>query len=371
MMKRVIFVLAIALATGCHRPAPSDLAKPPEVTVMKPEKKPVQESIDLSGTCEAYRTVNFVARVEGTLTSVNFKDGGYVEQGDLLFTIEQDTYQQQLALYEAQLENAESEYQRQLNLSKQNATSVSAVENWKSQRDQARAQVELAKINLGYTRISAPFAGRMGKHLADAGNLVGGPGGPTQLGTLQQLQPIYVSFNMNEREVLRAMEKIRASGAVVKSAVGTLPVYAGLSTEAGYPHKGVLEFAANEVDTASGTVELRAEFANDEKLFFPGLFARIRIPFGEPAPMLAVPNRAVSNDQAGDYVLTVDAQDRVVRKNVETGPLTGGGMRAIASGLTANDRVIIEGIVDARIGAVVTPVSPPATTPAPSPAAAK
>jgi RND family efflux transporter MFP subunit len=359
-VRRVPTALAVVLlfaAIGCRKSGDATRTQPPTVTVMTPQTAPVQESVELSGTFDAYQTVNLVARVEGTLTSIDFKDGAYVEKGALLFTIERDTYEEQLKLYEAQLESAEAEYQRQLKLAKQNATSVANVEKWLSQRDQARAQVALSKINLGYTRITAPFNGRIGKHLVDVGNLVGGSAGVTQLATIQQLQPLYVSFNMNEREVLRAIEKMRKAGIEVKQGIGSIPVFVGLTSEKGFPHRGVLDFAANEVDTSSGTVELRAEFANTEKLFFPGLFARVRIPFGDPAPTLVVPNRAVSNDQAGDFVLVVDSKNVVVRKNVKTGPKTDTGMRAIEKGLEASDRVIVEGLVDARIGETVEPVT--------------
>ncbi len=374
-IRHIIATLAILLTTGCHKQPGAGPPSPPKVVVMAPRKAPVQASIELTGTIEAYRTVNLIARVEGTLTSVDFKDGSFVEKDDLLFTIQRDTYEEQLKLYEAQLENAEAEYQRQVGLAKQNATSVANVEKWQSQREQDRAQVALAKINLGYTRITAPFSGRIGKHLVDVGNVVGGAGEPTQLATLQQLQPIYLSFNMNEREVLLILKKLREAGLSPKSNVGKLPVFAQLATESGYPHKGLLDFAANEVDTSTGTLELRAEFPNKEIRLFPGLFARIRIPLGEPSPMLVIPNTAVSNDQAGDYVLTVDSENRVMRENVKTGPLTDDGMRAIVSGLGEENRVIVQGLLEARLGEVVTPVPAAAkpassgkSTPSPSPA---
>lgn len=353
------FLILLFLAPACKKSSDFPASGSPRVVVQTPTTQPVVDSIELSGTFEAFQTVNLVARVEGTLTSIDFKDGAYVDKGALLFTIQRDTYEEQLKLYEAQLESAEAEYRRQLKLSKQNATSIANVEKWQSQRDQDRAQVALAKINLGYTRITAPFSGRIGKHQVDVGNLVGGSQGNTQLATIQQLLPIYVSFNMNEREVLYAMERMRKAGIEVKQGVGSLPVYVGLTSENGYPHKGVLDFAANEVDTSTGTVELRAEFANKEKLFFPGLFARVKIPFGDPKPTLVVPNVAVSNDQAGDYVLVVDDKNVVVRKNVTTGPLTENGMRAIASGIEASDRVIVEGLVNARIGETVEPITTP------------
>ena len=164
---------------------------------------------------------------------------------------------------------------------KQNATSTSNVEKWRSSRDQAQAQVELAKINLGYTRVTAPFAGRIGQRLVDPGNLVGA-GSPTKLATLDQLLPIYVNFNLNERDALQMREAMRKLGMEVKSAVGKAPVEVGLSNEKGYPHEGVLDFVDNEISSSTGTIAMRAIFKNEDKTLFPGVFARVRIPLGEP-----------------------------------------------------------------------------------------
>ena len=334
--------------------------QPPPVTVSRPRMEPVAAYLDLSGTVAASQTVNLVARVPGYLRSVNFTDGAQVEAGQLLFVIDPKPYEEQLKLYEAALEQAKSEYARQQDLLKQNATSVATVEKWKSEQDQAEAQVALAKINLGYTHVTAPFSGRMGRHLVDPGNMVGATG-DTKLGTLDQISPIYVYFNMNERDALRIRAAMREHGKLPRTDVGKAPVFVGLQTEDGYPHQGTLDFIDTGVSTSSGTIQMRAVLTNEDRVLFPGLFARVHIPLGEPKPVFVVPNLAISNDQEGDYVLVVGANNIVARRPVVKGPLTGSDC-AIESGLTADDRVIVRGIANAQPGNKVTPET--AATPA-------
>ena len=342
---------AAAFLNGCgkHVTAPAG----PPVTVSHPRLEPVAAYLDLSGTVAASRSVDLVARVPGYLQSVNFADGSDVEAGQLLFVVEPDPYEQQLKLSEAALLQAQSEYDRQRELVKQNATSAANVEKWQSERDQAAAQAALAKINLGYTRVTAPFNGRLGRHLVDVGNMVGATGG-TRLATLDQIIPIYVYFNLNERDALRIRTAMRERGMEPRSGMGKAPVLVGLQNEDGYPHEGTLDFVNSGVSASSGTVQLRAILTNEDKALFPGRFARVRIPLGEPQPMLVVPNRVVGNDQQGDYVLVVGPEDVVTRRSVVKGPVTGSDC-AIASGLMREDRIIVNGLVNARPGDKVTP----------------
>ena len=357
--------LSIVLLVGGCRKQEAVTVPLPAVTVALPTSQPVTEFLELTGTLAASKTVDLVARVSGYLESVNFKDGDFVEAGQLLFVIEPEPYRQQLALNEAALLQAQSEYERQQSLVKENATSAANVEKWRSSRDQAKAQVELAKINLGYTRVAAPFAGRMGRRLLDPGNLVGS-GGATKLATLDQLLPIYANFNLNERDALHLYERMRQLGLAAKSSVGRTPVAIGLSNEQGYPHAGVLDFTDNEISGSTGTIALRALFNNDEKKLFPGLFVRVRIPLGKPQPALLIPNSAIGNDQQGDYVFVVDANHVVARRSIVKGPLTPEGC-AIRSGLTAVDRVVVNGILNARPGEPVAPLENKLATPAATP----
>lgn len=320
---------------------------------MHPIEKPVTENLDLTGTVAPSLSVSLVARVSGNLESVNFKDGDFVEKGQLLFVIEPQSYEEQVKVNEATLVQNQAEYDRQQTLFGQKAISKSDLDKQISLRDQAKSQVELAKINLGYTRVTAPFAGRIGRRQVDAGNLVGA-GGPTTIAKLEQMTPIYVNFNVNERDALRLRAMMQKAGIVPKSFVGKEPVYVGLNNEEGYPHEGVLDFTDNDISASTGTIALRAVFENKDRALFPGLFARVRIPLGPPRPMPVIPNSAIGNDQQGDYVFVVDANNVVSRRAIVKGPLTADGC-AIQSGLTAADRVVVNGILNARPGAKVLP----------------
>jgi RND family efflux transporter MFP subunit len=242
---------------------------------------------------------------------------------------------------------------------KTNATSQANVDKALADRDEAAANLAMAKIQLGYTTVTAPFDGRIGAHQVDVGNVVGtNAGAPTKLATIDQLIPIYVNFSLSSRDALR-LRKI-AEQARVTAGEGKIPVYAGLENEENLPHQGVIDFANSSVDSNTGTVQLRAIFNNEDKALFPGLFVRIRIPLGEPAPTLVVPNTALSNDQIGDYLLIVNAQNAVERRNVTLGPGVG-SMRGISEGLHENDRVIVDGQSGIRPGTVVVPETASAT----------
>ncbi|HEY5913559.1 MAG TPA: efflux RND transporter periplasmic adaptor subunit [Verrucomicrobiae bacterium] len=348
-------LLAVTLA-GCGKPRQVAQTAPPSVTVSQPAQEQIADYLDLTGTVAPSRSVDLVARVSGYLRSASFDEGTSVEADQLLFLIEPEPYEQQLRLAEAALLRAQSEYDRQEQLMKDNATSAANVEKWRSERDQASAQVEIAKLNLSYTRITAPFKGRIGRRLVDPGNLVG-PSVNTKLATVDRLDPIYVYFNLNERDALRIRQYMRERGVPeFNPQQRKVPVLVGLQNQEGYPLTGNLEFVDSGVSTGSGTVQMRAQFENKDRVLFPGLFARVRIPLSEVGSMLVVPNSAIGNDQEGDYVLVVDASDTVVRRTVVKGPLARGGC-TIRSGVTPADRVIINGLMRARPGAKVTPVN--------------
>ena len=368
--RALLAVSAAALLAACGKSNQYHPPPPPAVTVSKPLSLPVTDYLQATGSVAASKTVDLVARVEGYLRSVDFKDGSLVKSGDLLFVIEPEPYAAKLASQQAQLLNAQSEYERQLRMIKENATSQANVEKWQSQRDQAAAAVTLAKINLAYTRITAPFTGRIGRHLVDPGNLVGSAGSATKLATLEQIQPAYVYFSINERDVLRVRAAARARGTPINAEAPAVPVMLGLQTESGYPHEGTLDFANTGLDTGSGTLQLRAVVPNPERLFLPGLFARLRIALDAPTPRLTVPDRIVGNDQVGAYVFLVSAEHKVVQQRVETGSVEN-GMRAILSGLAPDSEVVVDGLQNAIAGNTVTPLEQPLTPPAPPPGPAR
>ena|SRR5450432_671404 len=368
---RVLVALLIgsALLGACgkknqYQPPPS-----PSVTVSKPLLLPVTDYLQATGSVAAFKTVDLVARVEGYLRSVSFTDGSLVKAGELLFIIEPEPYQAKLASQQAQLLNAQTEYDRQLRMIKENATAQANVDKWRSQRDQAQAAVTLASINLSYTRITAPFAGRIGRHLVDPGNLVGGASGPTKLATIEQIDPALAYFSINERDVLRVRAAALAHGVPITGEAPRVPVFVGLQTEEGYPHEGTLDFAGTGLDTGSGTLQLRAVIPNPQRIFLPGLFARLRIPLSKPTPHLMVPDRVVTNDQVGSYVLVVGPDHKVAQRRVETGTLQD-GLRAVISGLEPDSEVVIDGLQNAIPGNLVTPVEAPLAAPPARPASA-
>lgn len=352
------FLGAMCLAaglSGCGKPSADRSPAPPLVTVRHPVEQWVTASLDLTGTAAASQSVDLVARIPGYLQSIHYRDGALVQSNQLLFVVEPEPYEQQLKIAQAQELRAQSELDRQQELVKQNATSVANVEKWQSERDQAVAQRVLAKLNLDYTHVTAPFTGRMGRHLVDPGNMVG-VSGDTKLATLEALVPIYVYFNLNERDALTIRAAMKELGIEAGSGIDRVSVQIGLQNEAGFPHQGTLNFVDSGVSTSTGTIQMRAEYPNADKALFPGVFVRVRLPLGAPQPLPVIPGSALGNDQEGDYVLVVDADNRVVRRSVVKGPVTDSG-RAIQSGIAPEDRVVVGGVMNARPGDRVTPQS--------------
>jgi multidrug efflux system membrane fusion protein len=360
-----LLVLGLALA-GCEEKNEYVPPPPPSVTVAKPVTQQTADFLELTGSTSAFQSVDLVARIEGFLQSIGFTDGATVPKDQQLFVIEPEPYQAKLAEAQASVDQttaalatAQSEYDRQGRMIKDKATSQESLEQAqsnlataKANLEQANADLTLAQINLSYTEVKAPFDGRMGRHLVDVGNLVGA-GTPTTLATIEQIDPLYVYFTLNEIDVLRIKEAMRQRG-VEKAPIGTLPIFVGLQTEEGFPHEGTLDFVNSGLDTSTGVLQLRALLKNSDNVFLPGLFVRVRVPISQPAPGLFVPDAVVGYDQAGHYVLVVGADNKVERRTVEIGGLEG-KLRQIASGLKDDERVVIDGILKAVPGNAVTP----------------
>ena len=362
----ISLMAALASLMACGKRNQYQPPPAPPVTVSKPLRMPVTDYLQSTGSVAAFKTVDLMARVEGYLRSVDFKDGSVVKAGQLLFVIEPEPYQAKLASYQAQLLDAQAEYDRQLRMIKENATSQANVDKWLSQRDQAAAAVTLAKINLGYTRVTAPFDGRIDRHLVDPGNLVGSMGTATKLATIEQINPAYVYFSINERDLLRVRAAVQAMNRARGTPAGEappVPVQVALQTEEGYPHAGTLDFAGSGLDTGSGTLQLRASMANASYTLLPGLFARVRIALAAPTPRLVVPDRVVSSDQVGSYLLTVGPDQKVRQQRIETGPLES-GFRTVLGGLDADSEVVIDGLQNAVPGNLVTATERPMIPPA-------
>ncbi len=372
LQKITLVALMLFATTTCGESKNQYVAPPPpKVTVAKPEVRTVTEHLEFTGNTAAFNTVKLVARVPGYLEKIHFTDGARVKKGDLLFTIQQEQYKAQLkqaqaevAASKAKLDNATTEYNRYLSLYRQKAGPETAVDQWKytmesaaAALENAQAQVALAKLNLSYTTVTAPFDGRMGRHLIDVGNLVGGGGGgqDTVLAEINQIDPYYVYFTINERDLLRVIGEQDLGRAREKTQRSEgYTVFMGLASDTGYPYRGVLDFAAITVNPQTGTLQLRAIFPNPKGDVVPGLFARVQAPYQENKNALLVAADAVGFDQLGNYVLIVKDKNVVERQQVEIGEQVG-AMRVIKSGLTGTERVIVDGLLRAVPGREVTP----------------
>jgi RND family efflux transporter MFP subunit len=320
-------------------PASADLVT---VNTLTLQSHMVADRMELDGTVAPVQQVNITARVAGKLQKIGFKDGDQVKAGQLLFAIEPDTYVEQVKLNQARLDQAKSDYQRQIKLMEENATSVSNVESDLSNLQQAEANLRLAQINLAYTEERAPFDGVMGRRQVDIGNYVGAGASGTVLGTIIQIAPAYVNAAVSERDALRIREKMNQQGQSVKNkAVGT-PVTARLQSETPVTEIGVLDFVDHTVGGTSGTIALRGKFANQNYRLFPGLYAQMSVQLGPDRPALTLPRDLVLSDQQGEYVFIVDTDSRAKRRNIRTNNLPA-NLKEVLSGLSAGEQVVSVG----------------------------
>lgn len=340
---------------------------PPKVDVALPLKQKITRYLEATGNTAPIKSVDLVARVQGFLESINYKDGDFVKEGTTLFTIEPETYklkldQAQAAQVgsEASLKQAEADFKRQSDLVARQAVSQSTLETSTSTRDnaqanlqQAQANTRIAEVNYGYTKVTAPFDGFVSAHLVSVGELVGAAS-PTQLATIVALDPIYVNFNVNEQDVLRIRAEAARRG-VTAAQLRQLPVEVGLQSEQGYPHEGKLDYISPTVNQSTGTLSVRGLVPNPNRTMLPGYFVRVRVPYDEQNDALLVPDTALGSDQGGRYVLVVTADNTVAQRKVEIGPLEDGALRVIETGLKPDDRVVIAGLLRAIPGQKVDP----------------
>ncbi|MDQ0562665.1 RND family efflux transporter MFP subunit [Rhizobium mesoamericanum] len=341
---------------------------PPKVNIAQPLQQPVIEYFELTGNTDAISAVDIEARVQGFLESIDYKDGTAVKKGDKLFGIQRDTYkaqvdqaQAQLASQQASQVGAKQEYDRQLNLMKQEVTTQTSVDSAKATLDEANAAIlnaqaslDLANINLGYTEVVAPFDGTVTDHLVDVGALVG-VSGPTKLATIVQTDPLYVYFNVSEAQVLMIKQSLAKAGRKLTQVdLPTIPVEIGLGDEEGYPHKGHLDYVAPQVDASTGTLSVRGIIDNKDHALLPGLFVRVRVPVAHKDKALLIRDDAIGTNQQGNYVLVLGKDDVIEQRPVKIGQRDG-TMRVIEQGIDAGDWVVMTGTQRAVPNMKVTP----------------
>jgi RND family efflux transporter MFP subunit len=342
----------------------------PVVSVAHPIFKQVTEWDEFTGRFIAAQRVEVRARVSGYLQSVHFVEGQLVEAGQLLFTIDKLPFAANAEGAKADvqsavtgLKRAQLEFERGQRLQSSRAMSKETMEERRATRDSAKAEVAAARakqrtaeLDVGYTEIRSPLAGRSSDIKVDVGNVIsGGAANSTILTTIVSLDPIELEFEGSESEMLRYM---RTSLAYRKptSTENANPVQARLIDEEGWPHRGFVSFLDNQLDFDTGTIRARATFPNKDLLFIPGMFARLRMFAQEKHDAVLIPDDIVVSDQARKMVMVVGADNLIEPRIVELGPIVQ-GLRVVREGLTVEDRVVVNGILRARPGATVTPKS--------------
>ena len=331
-----VLLLPLALLAGCKEENKYVAPPPPQVGVAQPLQQAVRQYLELTGNTEPYNTVDLVARVQGFLSEQNYVDGATVKRGDQLFVIEPAPYQAQLQQAQSALSSAraqlvytQAEFQRQSTLLRQNVTAEATLDQARAKRDSDQANVTnqeaavtIAAINLGYTRVSAPFDGVVTRHLVSIGELVGQTN-PTKLATIVQLDPMYVTFNVSEQDVLRVRANLQQRRLTLAE-INKVPVEVGLMDEQGFPHEGRLNYIAPQLDAATGTILVRGVFENATRGLLPGFFVRVRVPMeSEQKNALLVPDRALGANQDGRYLLVVNKDDVIEERKVTTGQAVG------------------------------------------------
>lgn len=370
-IKRIIAALVIILLAYWlikHYSASSTPALPlPSVVTQKPVAKDIKEYVTQTGNTVAFNSVDLVARIKGYLEAVEFTDGSFVKKGTELFVIEPQPYLEQLkeaqatvVAQKASYEYTKTEYERQQRMYKQNATSLNNVQKWSAKTVETQAQIaeavaneQIAAINYSYTHVLAPFNGRIGRHLVDVGNLVGN-GQATDLATLEQIDPIYVYFNLNELDLIKVRAAAHSLG-IRAATINQVPVFVKMQNEQDFTHEGKLDFVNTGLNASTGTIEFRAILPNKDYTLLPGLFVQVRIPISKATSQLTIPDTAIQYDQIGPYVFTLDKENYVKLTRVTLGSLDQGA-RAIIKGLSAQDEVIVSGVQNATPGNQVAPV---------------
>jgi RND family efflux transporter MFP subunit len=361
--------LCLGLA-GCSRgPEGAPDAAPPPVSVSRPLERDVTDYAEFTARTAAVDSVEVRARVWGYLHKVNFKEGAMVKKGDVLFELDPRPYEALLNQAkakvrqdEAQLSFDEAEYQRNLKLEPTGAVSKSDLDKSAAARgvDSAniaadKAGVASRRLDLDYTKVLAPVGGRTSRYVVTVGNLIqsGDQGGRTLLTTIVSVDPMYAYFDVDEHTVLRVRQLIR-KGKADSPRETVVPVWLGLGNEPNHPHQGTIDFVDNQVNPRTGTMRLRGVFPNKDQVLAPGFFGRVRVNIGRAHRAFLVSERALDTDQGQKIVYVVGEDDTVAARPVKLGALQE-GLREITEGLNGDERVLVNGLQQARPGSKVAP----------------
>lgn len=342
------------LATGCSPKTTQQGSPPPSVTVAPVEKKEIVEWSGFTGRTEPVESVEIRPRTSGYIQEVRFKSGQLVKKGDVLFVIDPRWNQATFDQRQAEYDQAKSVADRTAKLLANNAISAEDAEARRSHAEVAKAALDTARLDLQYTEVRAPIDGRVSRALLTEGNYVSGTASSASLlTTVVSVNPVYVYADIDEDTLLKFNNLVESKKLGVTDG-GKIPVELQLADESDFPHKGYIESFDNRLDPNTGSILLRAVFANDDDRIVPGLFARIRIPLSERHPVLLVDERAIGTDQANKFVLTLTTTNTVQYQAVELGPLVD-GKRIVRSGVAAGEQIVVNGLSHVRPGMPVTP----------------
>jgi multidrug efflux system membrane fusion protein len=358
---------SLSLLSACGelsaQQAPQQMA--PAVSVAAVVHQRITEWDEFTGRLEAPESVSLRPRISGYIDSIGFKEGAIVKAGQPLFYIDDRSYKAEVRRLEAeladvnsQLKLAKSTFVRANELTENNAISVELFDSRAADLEQAKARLrstsaalEIAKLNLSYTKVTAPITGRVSRAQITAGNLVSA--GQTELTTIVSVNQVYAYFDADEQTYLKyiklAQEGTRPSSREVKN-----PVYMGLANESGFPHQGYIDFIDNQVNPATGTIRGRAVFENPEGSFIPGLFTRIKLVGSASYDGILIDDKAIATDLSNKYVLVLDNENKVQYRAITLGEKLN-GLRIVKSGLTAEDSIVVNGLQRVRPGVQVAP----------------
>ena len=342
------------LATGCAPKTMQQGPPPPSVTVAPVEQKEIVEWRGFTGRTEPVESVEIRPRTSGYIQEVRFQSGQLVKKGDVLFVIDPRWNQATFNQRQAEYDQAKSVADRTAKLLANNAISAEDAEARKSRAEVAKAALDTAQLDLQYTEVRAPIDGRVSRALMTEGNYVSGNAGlASLLTTVVSVNPVYVYADIDEDTLLKFNSLVESKKLGVADG-GKIPVELQLADESDFPHKGFIESFDNRLDPNTGSILLRAVFTNDDDRIVPGLFARIRIPLSELHSVLLVDERAIGTDQANKFVLTLSSTNTVQYQAVELGPLVD-GKRIVRSGVSAGEKIVVNGLSHVRPGMSVTP----------------